>query len=400
MAEPALKRALSLPLLIFYGLGTILGAGIYVLVGAVVDRAGSDAPLAFALAAALAAPTAFSYAELSSRMPASAGEAWYVRRAFGREWLAVVTGWAVVLIGTISAATMVSGFAGYLQVLVALPHTAATTLVVAMLAAIAAVGIRESVTVAAAITLVEIGGLLLVVGLGAAATGTTRVTPALPPATLEPILAAGFIAFYAFIGFEDMVTVAEEAHRPRRHLPIAIIATLAITTLLYLLVARAVVHAPHALAIAHSQAPLTELVRQYRPSLVPLITIISMVAVINGALIQIVKGARVMYGMSSRGMGPALLGRVHAGTRTPLYATALCAAAIAACAALLPLVTLARTTSFLTLVVFCLVNLALLAVKRASATEAAPYLVVPRAVPALGVLLSLAFLLREVVSFW
>jgi len=139
--QPTLKRALSLPVITFYGLGTIIGAGIYVLVGEVAGKAGMLAPLAFVVAACIAALTAFSYAELSARYPRSAGEAVYVHSAFGRRWLTAATGWAVVSTGLVSAATITRGFYGYLDLFVTVPPWLAITVCTLCLGLIASWGI-------------------------------------------------------------------------------------------------------------------------------------------------------------------------------------------------------------------------------------------------------------------
>ena len=239
-ADIELKRSLSLPLITFYGLGTIIGAGIYVLIGEVAGRAGMYAPFAFLLAAVVAAFSAFAYAELSARYPLSAGEAIYVKEAFHRRWLTIATGWSVVLIGTVSAAALANGFIGYLRLFVRLPNWLAISLLVVGLGLLAAWGISQSVWVATIITLVELGGLLIVlfVARDGLAVLPQRWGELIPPPTADVwtgIALGGFLAFYAFIGFEDMVNVAEEVKNPRRNLPLAIILALCVSTLLYML---------------------------------------------------------------------------------------------------------------------------------------------------------------------
>ena len=154
-----LKRSLSLPLVTFYGLGTILGAGIYVLVGAVAAVAGPWTPCAFLLAAVIAAVTALSYAELVRRMPLCAAEASYVDAAFGRPLLTLGVGLAVVLAGVVSSATIANGFAAYLDVFVSAPRAVALCALIGTLTLIAAVGIEASVWAASLMTLIEIAGL-------------------------------------------------------------------------------------------------------------------------------------------------------------------------------------------------------------------------------------------------
>jgi amino acid transporter len=367
--ELTLKRALSLGPVTYYGLGTILGAGIYVLVGKVAGQAGLYAPLSFLAAGVIAAFTAFSYAELAARYPHSAGPAVYVREGLGLRWLARLVGALIVLSAVVSCATLVSGFAGYLDVFVSLPHWAVITALLAALTGLAAWGITESVRAASIVTLVEIGGLLLIIATSGASFATLpqRLPELLPPLqreTWEGIFLGAFIAFYAFLGFEDMVHVAEEVEDPQRTLPRAILLALALATLLYLLVAVAAVLTLPPATLAKSSAPLAEMYQRATGDAPLLISLISLFAVTNGALIQIIMGSRVLYGMSRQGWLPPPLGRVSARTRTPLLATAVIALGALALALWLPLVTLAKTTSFLLLLVFALVNLSLLRVKR------------------------------------
>ncbi len=364
-----LKRAFSLPLLTFYGLGTILGAGIYVLIGEVAGSAGIHAPLAFAIASVLAGFSAFSYAELSARYPLSAGEAVYTQRAFGKTWLAMTVGFLIVLIGMVSTATLVNGFVGYLQVFVQWPAWLIITLLVMVLVGIAMWGISESAWLAAVTTLIEMGGLLLVLWV---AVPQVSILPALQRSlevspdftTLAGIFGGAFIAFYAFIGFEDIVNVAEEVRDPNRTLPRAVLLSLGIATLLYMFVAVVAVALMPATELAASEAPLALVYQRATGEAPVFIGLVGLSAVINGALIQIVMASRVLYGMAGQGWIPQWLAAVHPLTRTPLKSTLLIGAVILILALWLPLVTLAKITSLVTLIVFSLVNLSLWRIKQ------------------------------------
>jgi len=363
-----LKRAFSLPLLTFYGLGTILGAGIYVLIGEVAGSAGMYAPLAFVIASLLAGFSAFSYAELSARFPLSAGEAVYTQRAFGRTWLAVTVGLMIAAIGMVSSATLVNGFVGYMQVFVQWPDWLIITLLVMMLVGVATWGISESAWLAALTTLIEMGGLLLILWV---ALPVVELEPALQQVfsspldlvTLGGVMGGAFVAFYAFIGFEDIVNVAEEVRDPVRTLPRAVLLSLAIATLLYMAIAMVAVALMPPAELASSDAPLA-LVYQRATGTEPIfIGLIGLTAVINGALIQIVMASRVLYGMAEQGWIPQWLAAIHPRTRTPLRSTLLIGATILGLALWLPLVTLAKLTSLVTLIVFSLVNLSLWRIK-------------------------------------
>jgi len=368
-APHALKRTLTLPLLTFFGLGTILGAGIYVLVGEVAGLAGMHAPLAFVVAAVVASFTAFSYAELAARHPTSAAEAVYVQEGFGRPWLSMLAGALVLFAALASAAALANGFAAYLRLFVDVPAWTAVLAVLLALGALAAWGIHESARAAAVATLIEIGGLLLVVAVsGESLLALPQRLPELAPplrgAAWPGIFLAAFVAFFAFIGFEDMANLAEEVIEPERTMPRAILLALAIATALYLLVAVTAVLALSRAELAGNDAPLALMYAKATGREPFFIGLIALFAVINGALVLLIRAARVLHGMSARGWLPAGLGRVHPVRRTPMLATAVVTAATLALALALPLASLARATSAAILVVFCLINLALLRIRR------------------------------------
>lgn len=400
MESNQLRRSIGLPLLTFYGLGTILGAGVYVLIGQVVARAGSLAPASFLVAAVLAGMTAFSFAELSSRIPKSAGEAAYALEAFGKPWLAAAVGWAVVAVGTVSAATMVRGFVGYLDVFADLPAAAVVLGLVGVLAAVAIWGIGESLTAAAAITVIEIAGLLLVCtiagdSLASFAGDRQSLLPGLDAAGAIGIVSGAFIAFYAFIGFEDIVNVAEEVRDATRNLPRAILISLFAATLLYILVAIVAVSAVPNESLATSDAPLALIVesRGFPPGI---IAAISLLAVINGALVQIIMASRVLYGLASDGLAFRFLAVVNHRTRTPILGTLAVAAVLLALSLLASLGTLARVTSLIALSIFTVVNISLLLLKRN--VEAKPDFCVPAIIPVAGTILCLGMICYEIFS--
>ena len=400
---PTLKRSLSLPLITFYGLGTIIGAGIYVLIGVVASKAGMFSPLAFLLAAFIAGFTAFSYAELSSRFPRSAGEAVYIQEAFRKRWLSSTIGWSVVAIGLVSAATIANGFVGYLKVFIEIPDWLSITCLVISLGLIAAVGISQSVWMATVITLIEIGGLIYVLVVAGDSFGQLparlpELIPSFEASTWNGIFIGAFLAFYAFIGFEDMVNVAEEVKDAPRTLPTAIIIALVVSTILYLAIALVAVLALPINDLASSNAPLALIVENSTKASgnksTLFISAISLIAVINGALIQIIMASRVLYGMGNTGMAPRRFAKIHPRTQTPLIATGLAVVAVLVLALWLPLVTLAQITSFITLIIFSGVNLALIRLKlrTPNVPETVHY---PLWVPIMGALLSIIFLIIQ-----
>ncbi|PCI55528.1 MAG: amino acid permease [Alphaproteobacteria bacterium] len=368
-----LKRSISLPLLILYGLGTMIGGGIYALTGKVIGVAGMYAPIAFALSAFLALITAFSYAEMAARFPLSAGEVRYVNAAFSRKNFATLIGWLVIFMAVVSAAALASATAGFIQDFINLPEGPLTAVIVLTLGLVAAWGITQSVALVTIITLIEIGGLLLIVFTGRhdLATLDTRWTELIPQQAelhdfvlWSSILSGAFLAFYAFIGFEDMVNVAEEVKDVQRAMPRAIIICIVLTLIMYVLVALVAVLSVPLADLAQSNTPMAVIMDHNGEGIPPyLMGLISILATVNGALVQIIMGARVLYGMGKGGEAPVLFGRVHHKTQTPLQATSFVIVAALILALLFDLGVLARVTSTIILFVFAVVNAALLKIK-------------------------------------
>jgi amino acid transporter len=399
--RPVLKRSLGLGLAVLYGLGITIGAGIYVLIAPAAARAGMHAPLSFVLAALVMAPSAASFAELGSRMPQSAGEATYVRAALKSDLLAQAVGLMVVAIAVISAATVSRGSAGYIQVFVEMPLDAIVVAVVLLMGAITAWGILESVSIAGLMTLIEVGGLLVIAYVGAASVPGLfeRVPEAWQglggAAAWSGILGAVLLAFFAFTGFEGLANLAEEVKSPARTLPAAIFLTLALVTLLYVVVVWiALVAVPRA-ELAATKAPLSLVFERVTGASPAAITAISIVATINGVIAFMVMGSRVLYGMAAQDLLPARLANVNARTRTPLEATAIVVSLTLVLAVLFPIESLAEAVSRLTLVVFALVNAALLKLKADRIAAPTGAFVVPMWIPALGLATSLGLLLGE-----
>lgn len=397
------KRVLNLPLLTLYGLGTILGAGIYVLVGKVAGIAGIYTPAAFLLSALLAALTGCSFAEMSSRYPKSAGEVVYIQQAFHWSSLSRWVGLLVILTGLVSAATLVKGFAGYFIFFVPLPTVAVECVLVFLLAAIAAWGIAESVTVASVVTCIEVLGLLflLFVLRENFALLPTQWNNLLPPpnvAVYHAISLGAFLAFYAFIGFEDMVNVAEETRNPERTLPRAIILALSLSAILYILISILAVLALPISVLANTDKPMIDLMATKSQWGAQVIGVISLIAVLNGALIQIIMGARVVYGMAMQGLLFPWLSALHSRTQTPIRATVCVALCVLLLATSFPLEGLATATSFIILVVFCLVNLSLIVIKSRKVSVLHTGFSNPIIVPYLALLLNLLMLALQLVK--
>lgn len=404
MTNNVLKRSLNLPLLTLYGLGTILGAGVYVLVGKVAGIAGLYAPIAFLISAIVALFTGLSYAALSARYPRSAGEVVYINQAFSSATLSTSVGWCVIATGVVSAATMVNGFIGYLSVFIQVPTLMAVTLVIASITLIAYWGIMESVTIAALITVLEIVGLLLVIYSlrGELLTLPYHWQNLLPPLNGDiwmGILLGSFLAFYAFIGFEDMVNVAEEVIAPQRTLPIAIIAALLMASVLYIIIALAAVLSLPPEVLSQSDSPMVMLIESHNSQLATTLGIISLIAIINGVLVQVIMGSRILYGMATQQLISKLFSRVSTKTQTPTVATVAIAFTVWILALGFPLVTLAKATSFIIIIVFALVNFSLLIIRYREKSYFGMRRIYKLLLPLTGGLLCLGLLTLQIASW-
>lgn len=402
-SRPRLVRSLTLTHAVLYGLGVTIGAGIYVLVGIAAGRSGMHAPLAFMCAALVMIFNAASFAELGTRMPVSASEAAYVKAAFGREWLSLCVGLLVIATAMISAATISVGSAGYVAVFVPVSTPWIITGVVLTMGFVACLSTVQSVTFAGIMTLVEVGGLVLIIvaGLGHGTDVVTRLPEIWPSASDSNawigLGGTALIAVFSFIGFEHLVNVAEEMRDPNRTLPRALFLTLGLTALIYALVVWIAVTAVPPEELARSSAPLAMVFE--RLTGMPLLTMgaIAIVATLNGIIVHMIMIARVIYGLADQGNFPRILTHLNSLTHTPLLATAIGVAAILALALTVPLAGLAALTARFTLIVFAIVNLALIWIKSRNETPPVGAFICPRWVPFAGLLSSILLLVVDLV---
>jgi len=396
-----LKRSLGLPLVALYGLGNILGAGIYVLVGKVAGIAGENTVLAFMVAMVIAGLTAFSYMELSGRYPLSASVSVYLYEAFKKRWLSVAVGVALVLGGITSAAALAQGFAGYLAAFVPIPIILGSVGILLAMGLVAIKGMKESAWLAAVFTILEVIGLLLVVWTGRHAFGEVDVAGLLtisPAIGVSGLMAGAFLAFYAFIGFEDMVNVAEEVKNPRLVMPRAIFLALLGATVLYVLVAMVATVLVSPTELAASSAPLVLVSQKAGADIALVLGVIGMVATINGMIVQLIMGSRILYGLAAQGWLPSWLATVHRGFRTPMLATIVVLVSMVFGTILLSLVSLAQLTSLLLLSIFILVHISLIVIKRRHKKHTG-YFTVPIWVPWAGVVVSAITIGYQLVSW-
>ena len=405
-----LSREVRLWPLVFYGAGTILGAGIFVVVGEVVAEAGRLTPLAYLIAAAVAVTTGLAYGEMAARVPTAGGPTDYVERAFGSRRLGSAAGWTLLVANTVSAATITTGFTAYLSSIVEVPNWIPTTALILVLSGVAALGIKQSTWLMTGTTLVGIAALLGVLwfardalmagpgevlgalgwGGGEAGGGSGEGEGGAGAAVgggFAGLLIGAFLAVYAFVGFGDMALTAEEVRDVEKTMPRAISICLALVFAFYMAISLTLAGVEDVGAIAEAEAPLVEAVRAAGgPATV--IAAMSLVVILNGALTQIVGAARLLLDLGRDGRGaPAVMGRVSERTDTPLLATAAVAGTALALALFLPLKTLAEGTSLAILLVFLAVNASLWRLKGEGQPDGVPDL--PRALPAAGAALCL-----------
>ncbi len=378
--EPALRRIIGPWLLLLFIVGDILGTGIYALTGQVAKQVGGIVWLPFLVAFVVALITAFSYLELVTKYPRAAGAALYTHKAFGIHFITFIVAFAVMCSGITSASTSSRAFAANLSAVfdLNLAGGIGITLVgLAFMAIVAAInfrGVGESVKANVVLTCVELTGLLIIIfiGLGAIAGGQGDVSRVLEFKTSAegsvawPVIAAATLAFFAMVGFEDSVNMAEECKDPTRHFPKVLLAGLLITALIYVLVSISSITLVPPEKLGEGETPLLKVVEAGAPNFpVEIFGFITMFAVANTALINMLMASRLVYGMSRERVLPAALGKVHATRRTPYVAiifTTLLAFGLITFVGTVP--ALGGTTALLLLCVFTVVNIAVLVLRR------------------------------------
>ncbi len=323
-----LKRCLKLHEIVIYSVGLILGAGIYVLIGSAAGMAGNMLWLSFLLAALVASFTAVSYAELSAMYPEAAAEYIYARSAFSWRGWAWMLGFVAITIGFTTASAVAVGFARYLALFVPLDKTLMAAGLIATMTAVNYWGIKESARFNALATSIEVGGLLLLIVVGGYFIIAGQIPLAnlveLPPLITHdsspwlPVVSAGALIFFAYMGFEDIANIAEEAENPSRTLPRAFLYALLISTVIYVLVAIVAVSVVPFSELATSDQPLSLIMGKLIGGIAPeLIAVIALFATANTVLITLIVCARMIYGMAKSRSLPASLAKVHEVRHTP-----------------------------------------------------------------------------------
>ena len=377
--EPSLHRVMGPGLLLLFIVGDILGTGIYALTGQVAKQVGGVVWLPFLVAFVVALITAFSYLELVTKYPRAAGAALYTHKAFGIHFVTFLVAFAVMCSGITSASTASRAFAanfstGFGLELEGFGITLVGLVFMALVATINFRGVGESLKVNVVLTCIELTGLLIIIVIGfwAIGAGQGDVSRAL---TFEPagdrgvfwsVIAATTLAFFAMVGFEDSVNMAEECKDPSKIFPKVLLTGLLVTGLIYVLVSISAITLVPAAELGEGETPLLKVVSAGAPGFpLGIFGIITMFAVANSALINMLMASRLVYGMSREGVLPPILGRVHRGRRTPYIAiafTSLLAFGLITFVGAVP--ALGGTTALLLLGVFTIVNIAVLVLRK------------------------------------
>lgn len=359
-----LKRHMGLFQLTMYGTGLILGAGIYVLIGEAAGFAGDSVWIAFALGSVVALFAGFSYAELSSIFPKAAAEYVFIKNAFKNNFFAFLIGWLTAVTSIITAATVALGFGGYFAEFVNIPIIISAIGLLVILSIVNFVGIRESAWTNTIFTIIEASGLILIIIIGFTFANPEPVNYYESPSGFSGIVIAFVLIFFAFIGFEDMANIAEEVKKPKKTLPKAIILSVVIAGILYVLVSLAVVRVVNWEELANSSAPIALVAeRGLGVEAHILLSSIALFAITNTVLITLVAGSRIFYGMAKEKVFPAIIGKIHLKTKTPWVAVIVILITSMAFTLIGDIVIVANITVFAIVITFAAVNLAVIVLR-------------------------------------
>jgi APA family basic amino acid/polyamine antiporter len=370
--QPALQREAGLFQVIAYGVGNIVGAGIYVLVGDASGLAGGAVWLAFLAGAFVALFTGLSYAELAATYPRAASEYIFLGRAYGNRSLSFLTQWMMLVTEVVAAAAVALGFAGYLSTVVQVPLIPAAAALLILLTIVASTGIKQSLKLNTVLSMVAIGGLLVVVASGIGKIGSASYVSS--PNGIPGVLAATVLVFFSYIGFDNISNLSEETKEPEKTIPKALLASLALSTVLYVLVGLASVSLVPWSHLAASEAPLALAVSSVLgQSGSDILTVAALLTTLNTVLVLLLVSSRIIYGLSREGALPRPLGWVSKRTHAPLVASLVTLAIALAVLPLGQVGAIAKVTSFGSLLTFALVNLALLHLRRVAPSLSRPF---------------------------
>ena len=408
---PGLKRSVTLPQAVMYGIGLILGAGIYVLIGDVAAISGNAMWISFLLAAAMASFTGLSYAELSSVFPKSAAEYVYVKESFGNNFLALIVGCLTIFVAITSAATVAIGFSGYLAVLLPqYPPILYAVGLVLVLSFLNYYGIKESVWVNSIFTIVEVSGILIIISVGLSLGSFTETNyfemPSMVSASdstiISTILASTVLVFFAYYGFENISNISEETKNSTKTIPRAIVVSILVTTIIYVLVALTTVALVGWEELSNSNAPLALVAsKALGTNGTVILTVIALFATTNTVLMMLISGSRIIFGIAKYEEAiPSILAQVHTSRKTPWLATIFTMAFTVSTIILYSgrLADVAAVSVFSISIVFALVNFSVIYLRLRQPNLKRPFMS-PLKVKNFPILAVLGFVMTVVIMF-
>ncbi|MFQ5497107.1 MAG: APC family permease [Nitrosopumilus sp.] len=359
-----LKRHIGLFHLTMYGVGLILGAGIYVLIGEAAGFAGNSMWVSFLLGAIVAVFAGLSYAELSALFPKAAAEYTFVKNAFKNNFFGFIIGWLTAITSIIVAATVSLGFGGYLTQFIDVPITIGAIILIVILSIVNFIGIKESAWANTIFAIITAAGLILIIFLGFSIEAVETVDYIEMPNGVTGIILAFVLIFFAFIGFEDMANVAEEVKRPQKNIPRAIILSIIITGVIYILVSLSVVRILNWEELARSSAPLADVAHVVLGTNGSItLSLIALFATASTVLITLVAGARILYGMAKSNSLPQFLAKIHPKTKTPWIAVIGILVSSVGFALVGDIVVVANIVVFAVVITFAAINLAVIVLR-------------------------------------
>ena len=370
----SLSRHIGLFHLTMYGVGLILGAGIYVLIGEAAGFAGNALWISFILGAIVAAFAGLSYSELTALFPRAAAEYVFVKEGFRSNFIGFIVGWLTILTSIIVAATVALGFGGYVEELTQIPVLVSALAILGILSIVNFIGIKESAWANTIFAIVTISGLAIIIVIGFSFPIETEIDYFENPLGVNGIVLAFVLVFFAFIGFEDIANVAEEVKKPRKTIPRSIMLSVLITAIIYILVSLASIRIVGWEQLAESSAPLAFVAEQRLGAQGHFIlSIIALFATASTILITLVAGARIFYGMAKDGSLPAKLGLVHHKTKTPWIAVILIFITAIGFSFIGDIVIVANIVVFAVVVTFAMINLAVILLRYVRPELERPY---------------------------
>ena len=359
-----LKRGMGLFHLTMYGVGLILGAGIYVLIGEAAGFAGDSVWIAFVLGSIVALFAGLSYAELSSMFPKAAAEYTFVKNAFKNNFFAFIIGWLTAITSMITAAAVALGFGGYFSEFLNIPIVISAIALIGILSIVNFMGIKESSWTNTVFTIIEAAGLILIIIIGFTISEPESVNYFESPTGFSGIVIAFVLIFFAFIGFEDIANIAEEVRNPKKVIPRAIILAVMISGIIYVLVSLAVVRVINWEDLSSSAAPLADVAKRGLGVQGHIIfSGIALFAITNTVLITLVAGSRMIYGMAREKSFPHILAKVHSKTKTPWLAIIVIMLTAIGFSIIGDIVIVANITVFAVIITFGAVNLSVIVLR-------------------------------------